>query len=91
MKGKRFTEVQMITAVKQIEGGRTTIEVARELGISKHTLYAWKAKFGGMSVSEAQRLKELEDENRRLKQIVADLSLDKEALKSVIAKSGWGS
>ena len=88
MKGKRFTEEQMIGAVKQVEGGRTVEEVAREIGVSKATIYGWRAKFGGMSVSDAQRLRQLEDENRRLKQIVADLSLDKEALKSVIAKTG---
>jgi len=91
MKGKRFTEEQMIGAVKQLEGGRTVEEVAREIGVSKATIYGWRARFGGMSVSDAQRLRQLEDENRRLKQIVADLSLDKEALKSVITKNGWGS
>jgi putative transposase len=91
MKGKRFTEEQMIGAVKQLEAGRTVEEVAREIGVSKATIYGWRAKFGGMSVSDAQRLRQLEDENRRLKQIVADLSLDKEALKSVITKNGWGS
>lgn len=91
MKSKRFTEEQIINAVKQVEGGRTVVEVGREIGVSKHTLYAWKAKYGRMSVSDAHRLKQLEDENRRLKQIVADLSLDKEALKTVISKNGWGS
>ena len=91
MKTSRFSEEQIIGAVKQMEAGRTAIEIGRELGISKHAVYAWKAKYGGMSVSDAHRLKQLEDENRRLKQIVADLSLDKEALKSVISKNGWGS
>jgi putative transposase len=91
MKGTRFTEEQMIGAVKQLEAGRTVEEVAREMGVSKATMYGWRARFGGMSVSDAQRLRQLEDENRRLKQIVADLSLDKEALKSVITKNGWGS
>ena len=91
MKSKRFTEEQMINAVKQVDGGRTAIDVGREIGVSKHTIYAWKSKYGGMTVNEAQRLRQLEDENRRLKQIVADLSLDKEALKSVISKNGWGS
>jgi putative transposase len=79
------------SGMKQVEAGRTAIEVGREMGVSKHTIYAWKAKCGGMNVSEAQRLRQLEEENRRLKQMVADLSLDKEALKSVIAKNGWGS
>jgi putative transposase len=91
MKKKRFTEEQMIEAIKQVDAGRTAIEVSRELGVSKHTIYGWKAKFGGMTISDAQRLRQLEDENRRLKKIVADLSLDKEALKSVISKNGWGS
>jgi putative transposase len=91
MKRKRFTEEQMITAVKAMDAGRTAEEIGRELGVSKHAIYGWKAKYGGMSVTEAHRLRQLEDENRRLKQIVADLSLDKEALKSVIAKNGWGS
>ena len=63
--------------------------MCREHGISAATFYQWKAKFGGTDVSEAQRLKAMEDENRRLKQLVADLSLDKEALKSVIRKNGW--
>jgi putative transposase len=72
-----------------VEAGRTVKDVARELGVSEATIYTWKSKYCGMEVSEARRLKELEDENRRLKQMVADLSLDKEALKSVIRKNGW--
>jgi putative transposase len=75
--------------LKQVEAGRTVKEVARELGVSEATIYTWKSKYGGMEVSEARRLKELEDENRRLKHMVADLSLDKEALKTVIRKNGW--
>jgi putative transposase len=77
--------------VKQIEGGRKTAEVARELGVSAATLYAWKSKYGGMQVSDAKRLRQLEEENRRLKHLVADLTLDKEAMKAVIAKNGWSS
>jgi len=75
--------------LKQVEAGRTVREMARELGVSEATIYTWKSKFGGMEVSEARRLKELEEENRRLKHMVADLSLDKEALKAVIRKNGW--
>ena len=60
-------------------------------GVSKHTIYAWKAKFGGLEVNEAQRLRQLEDENHWLKKLVADLSLDKDMLKAVISKNGWGS
>ena len=59
--------------------------------MSKHTVYAWKAKYGGLEVNEAQRLRQIEDENQRLKKLVADLSLDKEMLKAVIAKNGWDS
>ncbi len=89
MKKNRFTEEQMIGAVKQLEAGRPAKDVARELGVADQTLYNWRAKYGGMDVNEAKRLKELEDENRRLKTMVADLSLDREALKAVIRKNGW--
>ena len=89
MKKTKYTEAQIIGAVKQLETGRAAKEVARELGVTDQTLYNWKSKYGGMEVSDAQRLRELEDENRRLKTMVADLSLDKEALKAVIRKNGW--
>lgn len=89
MKKTRFTEEQIIGALKQMEAGRKAAELARDLGVSEATIYNWKGKYGGMDVNEARRLKELEDENRRLKQLVADLSLDREALKGVIRKNGW--
>jgi len=89
MKKSRHSEEQIIGVLKQMEAGRKVAEVAREVGVSEATLYAWKSKYGGMEVSEARRLRELEEENRRLKQLVADLSLDKEALKVVIRKNGW--
>ena len=89
-KGKH-SESEMIGALKQMEAGRRAEDVAREVGVSKHTIYAWKAKHGGLEVSEAQRLRKLEDENHRLKRLVADLSLDKEMLKAVIAKNGLSS
>ena len=89
MSRSKHTEAQMIGAVKQMEAGRKAEDVAREVGVSSHTIYAWKSKYGGMDVSDATRLKSLEDENRRLKEMVADLSLDKEALKAVIRKNGW--
>jgi putative transposase len=82
---------KVIAALKQLEAGRKVEEVAREVGVSKHTLYAWKAKYGGLEVSEAQRLRSLEDENSRLKRLVADLSLDREMLKAVIQKNGFSS
>jgi len=81
----------MIGALKQVEAGRKVEEVAREIGVSKHTIYAWKAKYGGLEVNEAQRLRQLEDENNRLKRLVVDLSLDREMLKAVIAKNGLSS
>ena len=89
MKKSRYSEEQMIGILKQSEAGVKTPDLCREHGISAATFYGWKSKFGGMDVSEAQRLKTMEDENRRLKQLVAELSLDKEALKSVIRKNGW--
>jgi putative transposase len=89
MKKTRYTEEQIIGVLKQMEAGRKVSDLARELGVSEATLYTWKSKFGGLEVNEARRLKELEEENRRLKHRVADLSLDKEALKAVIRKNGW--
>lgn len=78
----------MIAALKQMEAGRKAEDVAREVGVSKHTLYAWKAKYGGMDVSQAAEAKQLRDENTRLRKLVADLSLDKEMLQAVIRKNG---
>ena len=89
MKKTKHTEEQIIGVVKQLEAGRAVKDVAREMGVTDQTLYNWKSKYGGMDVSETKRLRSLEEENRRLKEIVADLSLDKEALKSVIRKNGW--
>jgi putative transposase len=89
MKKTRFSEEQMIGAVKQLEAGRGAAEIARELGVSDQTLYNWRSKYSGLEVNEAKRLRGLEDENRRLKTMVADLSLDKEALKAVLRKNGW--
>src|ERR1700733_9436412 len=71
MKKTRYTEEQIIGALKQMEAGRKVADLARELGVSEATIYTWKSKFGGLEVSEARRLKELEDENRRLKHMVA--------------------
>jgi putative transposase len=87
----RHTEAQIIAALKQVEAGRRVEDVARDVGVSQHTIYAWKAKYGGMEVNEAQRLRSLEDENSWLKRLVADLSLDREMLKAVIAKNGLSS
>jgi putative transposase len=91
MSVSKHTEAQIIGALKQIEAGRKAEDVAREVGVSKHTIYAWKAKYGGMDVSQAQEAKQLRDENTRLRKLVADLSLDKDALQWVIEKNGWSS
>jgi putative transposase len=91
MKQSRFSEEQIIGTLKQLEAGRAAADLARELGVSKHTIYAWNQKYGGLDSDQAKRLKHLEDENRRLKQVVADLTLDREALKAVISKNGWSS
>jgi putative transposase len=91
MSKSRHTEAQMIGALKQLEAGRKAEDVAREVGVSKHTIYAWKAKYGGMDVSQAQEAKQLRDENTRLRKLVADLSLHKDALRWVIEKNGWSS
>jgi putative transposase len=89
MKKTKHSEEKMIAAVKQLEAGRSAKELARELGVTDQTLYNWRSKYSGMDVSDAKRLKALEEENRRLKTMVADLSLDKEALRAVIRKNGW--
>jgi putative transposase len=89
-KGKH-SEAQIIAALKQVEAGRKVEDLARECGVSKHTIYAWKSKYGGMDVSEVQEVKQLREENARLKKLVADLSLDKDMLQSVIRKNSLGS
>jgi putative transposase len=89
MKKSQYTEEQIIGILKQHEAGVKTADLGQEHGLSAATFYGWKSKFGGIDVSEAQRLKAMEDENRRLKLLVAELSLHGEALKAVIRKSGW--
>ena len=91
MKSGRFSEERTIGILKQQEAGQKVAELAREHGISEATIYNWRSKYGGLEVSEAHRLRHLEEENRRLKHLVADLSLDKEVLKAVISKNGWSS
>lgn len=87
MRGKRFKEEQIISILKEAEAGISVSELSRKHGISDNTIYTWKAKFGGLTVSEAKRLRFLEDENGRLKRIVANQALDLEALKSVVSKN----
>lgn len=86
MRKSRYTEEQIIRVLRQVESGQRVKDVVREHGISEGTYYRWKSKYGGMEVSEACRLKELEVENRRLKKLVADLSLDKQVLKDALGR-----
>ena len=90
MKRTRFTETQIVKALKELEGGRSADDLSREMDISKATLYRWKGKYGGMESSDVKRLKDLEEENARLKRMYAELSLDHTILKDVISKKGWG-
>jgi len=87
MKKSKFTESQIIKILKENEQGRSASDLCREYGISQGTFYNWRKKYGGMEVQQLRRLKELEEENRRLKQMFADLSLDHKILKEVIEKS----
>ena len=83
----RFTEEQIIRILKEHEGGKKAADIVREYNITEQTFYRWKSKYGGMDVSESKRLKQLEEENRRLKEMVADLSLDNKILKDVLSKN----
>ena len=91
MPKSKHSEAAIVGALKQLDAGRKVAEIAREVGVSTYTIYAWKAKYGGMDVSEAQEARQLREENARLKKLVANLSLDKDALQSVIQKNGWSS
>lgn len=86
MKKSKFTETQIVKAIKEHENGRASQEICRELGISTAAFYKWKQRYGGLEASELKRLKELEEENSRLKRMFANLSLTHEALKDAIAK-----
>lgn len=86
MKKSKFTESQIVKAIKENEAGRSVDDLCRELGIAKGTFYNWRKKYAGMESQDLKRLKELEEENRRLKQMYADLALDNKMLKDVLSK-----
>jgi putative transposase len=87
MTRKRYTEEQIIAVLKEAQAGVSALELCRKHGISSPTFYKWKAKYSGMEVSDVRKLRQLEDENRRLKHLVADLTLDNQALKAINSKN----
>jgi putative transposase len=89
MKKSRFTETQIVSILKEVEAGLKVDQVCRNHSISSATYYSWKSKYGGMEASDIKRLKALEEENNRLKKMYANLSLEHEAVKELIAKKGW--
>lgn len=94
MKGddkRRFTDQQIIAVLKRNEAGQKVPELAREIGVTEATIHNWKSKYGGVDVSDVRRLRSLEDENRRLRRLVAELRLDNEALVAIVRKKGWDS
>ena len=89
MKKSRFSETQIVSILKEADAGMKVDDICRSHGISSATYYNWKSKYGGMDASDVKRLKELEEENNRLKRMYADLSLTHEATKELIRKKGW--
>ncbi len=89
MKRSKFSEHQVLGILKEVEKGRTVADVCREHSISSSTYFNWKAKYGGMTASDIKRLRELEEENRQLKRMFADMSLENRALKDLIEKKHW--
>ena len=89
MKKSRFTETQIVSILKEVDAGMKVEEICRKHGSSNATYYNWKSKYGGMEASDVKKLKELQDENAKLKQMFADLSLENAALKDLFEKKGW--
>jgi putative transposase len=87
MRTSRFTEQQVAAAIRQVEGGTAVADVCRKRGVTEQTFYRWKRKFAGMGIAELRRLREVESENRRLKQLVADLTLDKQMSQEALRKN----
>ncbi len=87
MKRSRFTQEQIIQVLQEVQAGGTARDICRRHGVSEQTLYRWKAKYGNMQASDVRRLKQLEDENRKLKQLLAEATLDNQALKDLLAKN----
>lgn len=90
MKKSKYTETQIIAMLKEHESGKRVADICRENGISQATFFNWKGKYGGLEVNELKRLRELEEENARLKKMYADVSMDHQILKEVLSKKGWG-
>jgi len=90
MKKSKYTETQIIAMLKEHESGKRVADICREYGISNATFFNWKGKYGGLEVNELKRLRELEEENARLKKMYADVSMDHQILKEVLSKKGWG-
>jgi putative transposase len=89
MRKSKFTETQIVKAVKDHEGGRKVVDICRELEISSNTFYKWQSKYGGMEASDVKRMKELEEENSRLKRMYANLAMDNEIMRDLFTKKGW--
>lgn len=90
MRKSKYTESQIIAMLREHESGKKVTDICREYGISSATFFNWKSKYGGLEVNELRRLRELEEENARLKKMYADVSMDHQILKEVLSKKGWG-
>lgn len=89
MRKSRFTETQIVKALQEHEGGRKVDDLCRELEVSRNTFYKWQSRYGGMEASDVKRMKELEEENARLKRMYADMAMDHQILRDLFTKKGW--